>query len=294
MKLSVIGGGSTYTPELIHGFLSKKESCISEIALFDIDASRIEIVGGFCKKMAENSPSSIKINICGKINEALRNADFVVTQIRVGKNITRAEDEKFISGMNLIAQETTGAVGFMKAFRTIPAMISIVKKVQKICPDAFLINFTNPAGIITSAVFKATRMKKLAGLCNVPIFVQKKLVELLNNHDIIKSDEVLPEDVEMLWGGLNHLSWLFDFQVRGVSYFDEILDIMTDDAVNLEPYFFINKKYSRRINAIPSPYLRYYTDTDSIIREQAEKPLRGAEVVKIEDELIKIYKKKQK
>ncbi len=289
MNLAVIGGGSTYTPELVYGFLEMKESPVKQILLLDTDPHRLDIVEGFCNALARGKKSPVKVISTGSLDEALTGADFVVTQIRVGGNKTRAADEEFASSLGIIAQETTGAVGFLKAWRTVPVICSMVEKIQSLCPDAFLINFTNPAGLVSSAVYRAKGKKNMAGLCNVPIFMERKIISLLAHKGILSREED-HDRVTLLWGGFNHLSWLFDIKVDGVSHFQEALDLITGDDYNPGEYFPVNRDFARRNNAIPSPYLRYYTDTGSVLEEQHSSPLRGEMVMKIEMELLELYR----
>jgi 6-phospho-beta-glucosidase len=236
----------------------------------------------------------VRVGLEEDIREALRGASFVITQIRVGKNETRARDENFVKSLGLTAQETTGAVGFLKAYRTIPVMVEIAGQIQEICPDAFLINFTNPAGLVSTAVAGATGKKNVAGLCNVPLFVKKSLLRIVKEYNLqnvpLSGGDLNADSVEMTWGGLNHLSWLFDFRINGKSCLDEILNVITDDSFDPAGFYFSGRDYMRRTRAIPSPYLRYFTDTEKMIREQSLIPVRGEEVLKIEKELLQAYR----
>ncbi|MCD4782610.1 MAG: hypothetical protein K8T10_02145 [Candidatus Eremiobacteraeota bacterium] len=307
MKITIIGGGSTYTPELVYGILKWKDSPVKTIVLEDIDAERLNIVGDYCRALSDVLNPSINIVKTTDLDESLAGSDFVVTQIRVGGNRKRAEDEKLAMNMGWLGQETTGAVGFLKAFRTIPVMIDIVNRIQAISPNAFLINFTNPAGIISTAIYQNTGKKNMVGLCNVPIFletniraiIQKYAPDLFKKNVDGKTSEIgnKEEDPEsgynlfLSWGGLNHLSWVFDIELEGRSIMEEVLDIITSDDFDPSPYFPVNKEYVKLTRTIPSPYLRYFTETGKVIEELSKAPTRGEQVMKIERNLLDIYKK---
>lgn len=302
MKITIIGGGSTYTPELVYGILEWKDSPVKTIALEDIDPGRLNIVGDYCRALSDVINPSIDIIKTTDLDESLAGSDFVITQIRVGGNRKRAEDEKLAMSMGWLGQETTGAVGFLKAFRTIPVMIDIVNRIQDISPDAFLINFTNPAGIISTAVYQNTGKKNMVGLCNVPIFletniraiIEKYTPHLIINNSAKKTKDEYPEsgyDLFLSWGGLNHLTWVFDIKHEGNSIMEEILEILTSDDFDPSPYFPMDKDYIRLTRTIPSPYLRYFTETDRVIRELSKADTRGEQVMKIEENLLDIYKK---
>jgi len=317
MKISIIGGGSTYTPELVYGILKWKDSPVKTIALEDINPDRLNIVGDYCNELSNVLNPSINIMKTTNLDESIIESDFVVTQIRVGGNKKRAEDERLAMNMGWLGQETTGAVGFLKAFRTIPVMIDIVNRIQEISPSAFLINFTNPAGIISSAIYQNTGKKNMVGLCNVPIYLEKNLRAIIEKYaphltkevksyrstpvlgsggspDPAEKDENECEsqyDLFLSWGGLNHLSWIFDIKLEGKSIMDEVLEIITSDNFDPSPYFPVNKKYVNLTHTIPSPYLRYFTETNRMMEEAAKSPPRGEQVMEIEKNLLDIYQK---
>lgn len=328
MKLAIIGGGSTYTPELVFGLLKWNESPFKKITLEDIKPERVSITGEYCKALGEAVGSPTEVEWTTDLESALTDADFVVTQIRVGGNEQRAADERLARSMGWIAQETTGAVGCMKAYRTIFKMSHIVKEMQRICPKAFLINFTNPAGIISSAIYRVTGKQNMAGLCNTPIFMEKKLKEIVEKHlpnlmeqkkkelpkgwkdennrtsipipgggiDYTRFDvpDICREGLFLLWGGLNHLSWVVDVMWDGISIKDEIIDLVTSPGFDATPYFPMNREYVKKTRTIPSPYLRYFTDPELLLEEQKNKRLRGEEVLEIEKNLQRIYREETK
>ncbi len=172
VKIVTIGGGSSYTPELVEGFIKRYDRLpVRELWLVDIEEGRekLEIVGGLAKRMVKKAGVPMKTVLSYDRREALKDADFVTTQMRVGLLEARILDERIPLKYGMIGQETNGAGGMFKAFRTIPVILDIVKDMEELCPDAWMINFTNPAGMITEAILRYTDFKKVIGLCNVPI-----------------------------------------------------------------------------------------------------------------------------
>ena len=212
MKIAIIGSGSTYTPELIEGIINKRDSLpVTELYLMDIDKRKLDIVGGLCERMIKHAGLNCKVVLTMDYDEALKDADFVMAQIRVGKLPARVLDEKIPLKYNLIGQETCGIGGFFKALRTIPAMLDIVERMERLCPNAWLINFSNPSGIIAQALLTKTNIKMM-GLCNVPI----------NAIDSVKRRLDLPNaDVEYI--GLNHLAYITAIRDNGYDYLEEAI-----------------------------------------------------------------------
>lgn len=273
MKLAVIGGGSTYTPELVSGFLEEKNIFPDlELYLMDKDKKRLEIVGGLIERMIKAGASPIKLFCTTDLNEALSGAQFVIAQIRVGGMDARLKDEEIPLSFECIGQETTGAGGFSCALRTVPVMVEIAKKMEELCPAAWLINFTNPSGLITEAVSRYARTKVI-GLCNVPIVMHQKIAELL---------EASRADIAVDYFGLNHLSFIRDIIYKGNSVFS---DIYSDAS-----YDVFDKELIKNLELIPSYYLNYYFNKDIVLKEQMGGKIRAKEVIEIEKELIKKYK----
>ena len=203
ITVAVIGSGSTYCPELVDGFLKAQDSLkLKKISFMDIDDRKRTIVGNLCDRILKHAGIDCEVVMTDDLDKALRGADFVVTQIRVGKLPARYLDETIPLKYNLIGQETTGIGGFFKALRTIPVMKHICDRIEAICPDAWLINFTNPSGIITEFVLNHTNVKCI-GLCNVPIDM------------IDDTKEISGEDSELTYVGLNHLSWITSVKKDG-------------------------------------------------------------------------------
>lgn len=204
LKVVTIGGGSSYTPELIEGFINRYDTLpINELWLVDIEAGRekLEIVGNLAKRMVEEAGIPMEIVLSLDRKEALKNADFVTTQIRVGQLEARILDERIPLSHGIIGQETNGAGGMFKAFRTIPVLLDIAKEMQELCPDAWLINFTNPAGMVTEAILKNTGFKNVIGLCNVPFDMKHGFA------DILKEE---PNNIVMEISGVNHHIFVTD------------------------------------------------------------------------------------
>ena len=279
ITVAVIGSGSTYCPELIDGFLKAQDSLkLKKISFMDIDDRKRTIVGNLCIRMLKAAGVECETVLTDDLDYALEGADFVVTQIRVGKLPARHLDETIPLKYNLIGQETTGIGGFFKAQRTIPVIKNICDRIEAICPDAWLINFTNPSGIITEFVLNNTNVKCI-GLCNVPI----------DMIDDIKED--VGEDMEYTYVGLNHLSWMTSVRVKGEELIDKLISegftpkVMAnikDDGFSLETL--------NAIHAIPSSYLQYYYCRNAKLKHLLEGEKSRAQVcMEIEEDLLKMY-----
>ncbi|MGG7178171.1 6-phospho-beta-glucosidase [Clostridium paraputrificum] len=291
LKITVIGGGSSYTPELINGFLIRKdELSVKEIVLVDIEEGmeKVSIVSKLAERMVKKAGLNTKISVSLNRKEALIGSDFVVTQFRVGGLEARAKDERFPLKYNVIGQETCGPGGFAKALRTIPVVLDICKDIEDVCPDAWLINFTNPSGMVTEAVKKYSNVKCI-GLCNVPIHMKM---------DFAKALGVEPEELFVEFVGLNHLVWAKNVWLNGKDITQKVIDAMTDKEVlsmkNI-PAIAWDRDYLKTIGMIPSPYHRYYLMTEDMVSEEKEVASENgkgtrAEVVKaVENRLFEIY-----
>lgn len=291
IKIAVIGGGSSYTPELIEGFIKRhQELPVREIWLVDVEEGRnkLEIVGQLAKRMVEKAGVPIQIELTLDRKKALKNADFVTTQFRVGLLDARAKDERIPLKYGVLGQETNGPGGFFKALRTIPVIMEICREMEELCPNAWLINFTNPAGMITEAVLRYSNIKKVVGLCNVPIGMEMGAAQLMNvDHSRVRID----------FAGLNHLVYGLDVYVDGVSVKEDLLKKLTDKeqsitmknihAMGWEPEFL------QALNVLPCPYHNYYYKTREMVEEEVKAASEGgtrAEVVKkLEEELFQLY-----
>ncbi|MCU6708635.1 6-phospho-beta-glucosidase [Paenibacillus sp. J5C_2022] len=279
-KIAIIGAGSTYTPELMEGIIKRKlQLPLDELALMDIDERKLDIVGGLCERMVEAAGMPTKVVKTQQLDEALTKADFVLGQIRVGKLPARVLDEQIPLKYGLIGQETCGIGGFFKAMRTIPVMLDIARRMEQLCPNAWLINFSNPAGILSEALLTHSRVNML-GLCNVPYNMFKSIRETLQ----------LP-DADLTYIGLNHLSWITGIQHGGKDYLQEALSMgLNSEAMKNIPSSGFSQQLIQSVGAIPSSYLEYYYFKDKKLKLLKDSELsRGEKCMQIEDELLDIY-----
>jgi len=292
LKIVTIGGGSSYTPELIEGFIKRYDELkVSEIWLVDIEEGKekLNIVGNLAKRMIKKANLPIEVHLTLNRKEALKDADFVLTQFRVGLLDARAKDERIPLKYGVIGQETNGPGGLFKGLRTIPVILEICKEMEELCPDAWLINFTNPAGMVTEAVLRYSNIHKVVGLCNVPIGMEMAVAKLLNvDHSRIR----------IQFAGLNHMVYGTDIFLDGVSIKDKVIQMVTE----LEDSSFVKNiqgfgwepEFLKALDAIPCPYHNYYYKTREMfekVREEAETIGTRAEVVKqVEKELFELYK----
>lgn len=293
VKIVTIGGGSSYTPELVEGFIKRYDHLpVKELWLVDIEAGRekLETVGALAKRMVKKAGVPMEIILSYDRREALKDADFVTTQMRIGRLPARVLDERIPLSHGMIGQETNGAGGMFKAFRTIPVILDIVKDIEELCPDAWLINFTNPAGMVTEAILRYTNFKKAIGLCNVPVNMVAGFAKMLN---------VDESQVTMQIQGVNHFIFATDVFVDGVSRFDELLNqyahLKPEDTIQMKN--FVSLPYSpsfiKGLKAIPCPYHNYYFFTKEQLEEELEQfktgTVRGEVVSKTEEELFELY-----
>ena len=282
LKLVMIGGGSSYTPELIEGVILRHHTFpVTEIVLVDIEEGKrkLEIVTALAKRMLQKACLPIELSATLDRERALADADFVVTQLRVGLLKARAWDETISLKHGMIGQETTGPGGMMKALRTVPVILSIAEDMARLCPDAWLINFTNPASIVTQALIQQAKIKAV-GLCNAPLGAYKWIAGRFG----VDMDRVFLEFV-----GLNHLHWISRAEVDGVDKLDELLpgerSADSDEAWN--PVLL------RGIRAIPSYYLEYYYNRRGALARQQEQfawgEVRAQSVQRLEEELFRLY-----
>jgi len=292
LKIATIGGGSSYTPELVEGFIKRYDELpIRELWLVDIEEGRekLEIVGNLAKRMVERAGLDIDVHLTLDRREALKDADFVTTQFRVGLLDARAKDERIPLKYGVLGQETNGPGGLFKGLRTIPIILDICRDIEELCPDAWLVNFTNPAGMVTEAVLRYSNIKKIVGLCNVPIGIEMGIAKLLDvDHSRIRVD----------FAGLNHMVYGLDVYVDGVSVKEKVMNLLTDPknssfVKNVEGQGW-EPEFIKALNALTCPYHMYYYKTDEMLAKELknyEKGTTRAEVVKkLEDELFELYK----
>ncbi len=279
MKVCVIGGGSTYTPELLEGLIARwHELGLSTITLMDINEERLHVVGGLAGRMLRAARADVKLGLTTQRREALEGADYVITQIRVGGMACRIQDEKIPLQFGVVGQETTGPGGFASALRTIPVMLEIAREMAEVAPGAWLINFTNPSGIVTEALLRHTSVPVI-GLCNIPYGFQ---------HRIAQSLGVSPERIRLDYVGLNHLSWVRGVRLDGVDVFDQVMEIAISMARAGELPF--SPELLETLGMIPCDYLRYYYYHDQVVAEQRRSGrTRGEIVQEIEAALLRMY-----
>lgn len=286
LKVAVIGGGSSYTPELIEGFILNYSTFpVTEIVLVDIQAGfrKLSIVGQLAQRMVAKSGLPIEVKLTLDRRSALEGADFVSTQMRVGMLEAREWDETIPLKYGMIGQETTGPGGMMKALRTIPVLLDIARDMEELCPEAWLLNFTNPAGMVTEAINKHSNIRSI-GLCNAPIGAYKWLSSLY---------QVPPERIYCEFAGLNHLHWISQITVDGESKLPELLAGRDGYSARNVPQYEWNASLLRTVGAIPSYYLKYYYLHRELLAEQQASAAKGetrAQVVqRLEDELFELY-----
>jgi 6-phospho-beta-glucosidase len=278
LKLAVIGGGSTYTPELVDGFARRADRvAFDEIALMDIDPERLEIVGGLAKRMLRRQGWPGRLVCTEDRTAALDGADMILVQLRVGGQQARLRDETLPKRFELIGQETVGAGGFAKALRTVPVVLDIAEEAERrSASGAWIVDFTNPVGIVTQALADAGR--RSLGLCNVAIGFQRRFA---------KQFDVDPERVELEQVGLNHLTWIRSVRVDGQ---DRLPEILARDGGAIAADVGEPVERVREQGLIPSYYLRYYDDTERVLTEQSLHATRAEEVIAIERELLDLYR----
>ncbi|HAX73591.1 MAG TPA: 6-phospho-beta-glucosidase [Firmicutes bacterium] len=290
VKIVTIGGGSSYTPELVEGFIKRHaELPVRELWLVDIEPGRekLETVGALAKRMVKKAGIDMTIHLSYDRREALEGADFVTTQLRVGLLEARIKDERIPLSHGVIGQETNGAGGLFKALRTVPVIFDIIKDIQELCPNAWLINFANPAGIITEAVYRYTNFKKFIGLCNVPIGVKNGLADLM---------EVEKNRIEMDFAGLNHMVYGLNARIDGKDVTKEAIDKFVESKISMQNIKALdyNPEFIKALGLFPCPYHRYYYKTTEMLEDELKEFAKGetrGEVVKaLEDSLFELYK----
>lgn len=293
LKLVIIGGGSSYTPEIIEGIIKRHESFpLTDIVLVDIKEGeeKLQIIGNLALRMIEKSGKPINLSWTLDRKEALKNADFVSTQIRVGRLDARAKDERIPLSHGFIGQETNGAGGVFKAFRTIPVLMELAQDVHTICPDAWIINFTNPAGIVTEALLKHSPHKKIIGVCNIPYNMRHSVAEILR---------VSPDDVRIEFVGMNHFVFGQKVFVKGIDRIDEVLEkLIESDGLDYSPANIVSLGWSKTFIAstrlLPNPYHQYYFQTKDVlekdIKAYEEHGTRAEVVQQLEESLFELYK----
>jgi 6-phospho-beta-glucosidase len=278
MKLAVIGAGSTYTPELVSGLMRERERIgVHELVLHDIDRERREVVGGLAARMLERQGYAGALSITGDLDSALDGADTVLIQIRVGGQAARLRDETIPAACGCVGQETTGAGGLAKAMRTVPVVLEIAQRARELsCADAWIVDFTNPVGIVTRALLDAGH--RAIGLCNVAINFQRQIAAHLG----VAPDRVLVDQV-----GLNHLTWIRAVWVDGRDLLDQVIAGFGDALAH---EIGLPRALIDELRAIPSYYLRYFYAEREVVQEQRMTTPRAKTVAQIEQQLLDLYR----
>ncbi|MGV9307208.1 family 4 glycosyl hydrolase [Nonomuraea sp. NPDC003727] len=276
MKLAVVGGGSTYTPELIDGFARLRDELpLTEIALVDPDVARLELVAGVSRRMLAREGHPATVTATSSVSEGVAGAQAVLFQLRVGGQAAREVDETLPLRCGCVGQETTGAGGLAKALRTVPVVLELAEQVRRHAPEAWIVDFTNPVGIVTRALLDAGH--RAIGLCNVAIGFQRRFAGYLG---------VAPERVSLGHVGLNHLTWERSIMVDGA---DVLPALLARHGQEIADDLGLPVGLVRRLGVVPSYYLRYFYAHDLVVEEQRAKPSRAAEVAAMEAELLRLY-----
>ncbi|MFD5322951.1 6-phospho-beta-glucosidase [Streptomyces sp. NPDC127092] len=278
-KIAVVGGGSTYTPELIDGFARLRDTLpVTELVLVDPAAERLELVGGLARRIFARQGHDGVVTTTSDLDAAVDGADAVLLQLRVGGQAARERDETWPLECGCVGQETTGAGGLAKALRTVPVVLDIAERVRRTNPDAWIIDFTNPVGIVTRALLQAGH--KAVGLCNVAIGFQRKFAALLG---------VSPAEVHLDHVGLNHLTWETGVRLGGPDGEDVLPRLLAEHGDAVADDLRLPRSVVDRLGVVPSYYLRYFYAHDAVVEELRTKPSRAAEVAAMEKQLLEMY-----
>ncbi|OKK07812.1 6-phospho-beta-glucosidase [Streptomyces sp. CB03234] len=279
MKLAVVGGGSTYTPELVDGFARLRDTLpISELVLVDPAVERLELVGGLARRIFAKQGHDGLVTTTSDLDAGVDGADAVLLQLRVGGQAARQQDETWPLECGCVGQETTGAGGLAKALRTVPVVLDIAERVRRSNPRAWIIDFTNPVGIVTRALLQAGH--RAVGLCNVAIGFQRKFAKLL---------DVTPDAVHLDHVGLNHLTWERGVRLGGPDGEDVLPKLLAEHGDAIADDLRLPRAVLDRLGVVPSYYLRYFYAHDEVVRELGTRPSRAAEVAAMERELLAMY-----
>jgi 6-phospho-beta-glucosidase len=287
MKVTVIGGGSTYTPELVNGFLSRLASFpLNELWLMDIDPKRLQIVGEFAQRMVKAKGSPFEVFLTTNQRQAVDASAYVITQLRVGMMPARRCDEYLGRNHNLIGQETTGIGGMAKALRTIPVILDIAREIQESAPQALLVNFTNPAGLVTEALFRYAPSVSSVGVCNAAITTKMHILDDLVD---LKGETIDPQRAQLATLGLNHLTWHSGFKLDGEELWSRVFSTWLDHE-RKDPNSDWDLTMFENLGMMPNYYLSYFYNTHHKLKEQKKwPPSRAEQVMEIEKDLLHMY-----
>jgi 6-phospho-beta-glucosidase len=276
MKLAVIGAGSTYTPEVVDGLVRLRDLLpVDDLALCDPAEERLAVVSGLARRMLDRAGHPARVTTTASLDEAVEGADGVLIQIRVGGQAARMVDESLPLPCGCLGQETTGFGGLAKALRTVPVVLAIADRVRALAPGAWIVDFTNPVGIVTKGLLDAGH--KAVGLCSAAVVFQKHFAKVL---------EVEPGRIELDHLGLNHLTWEVGVRLDG----EDVLPALVGEHVDrVAPATGLPPDLVRRLGVVPSYYLHYFYEHDAVVEHQRETKSRAEEVAEIEAELLQMY-----
>ncbi|WP_228975214.1 6-phospho-beta-glucosidase [Streptomyces sp. DH12] len=279
MRLVVVGGGSTYTPELVDGFARLRDALpVDELVLVDPAAERLDVVGGVARRILARQGHPGKVTTTTDLDAAADGADAVLLQLRVGGQAARQQDETWPLECGCVGQETTGAGGLAKALRTVPVVLDIAERVRRAAPDAWIVDFTNPVGIVTRALLDAGH--RAVGLCNVAIGLQRKFAALLG---------AAPAEVHLEHVGLNHLTWELGVRLGGPEGPDVLPALLAEHGDAVADDLRLPRGLLDRLGVVPSYYLRYFYAHDQVVDELRAGPSRAAAVADMERRLLEMY-----
>jgi 6-phospho-beta-glucosidase len=276
MKLVVVGAASTYTPELVDGLVRMQDLLpVEELALLDVDPERLDILGGMTRRMLDRGEYPARTTLTTRLDEAVEGADAVLIQLRVGGQAVRIVDESVPVACGCLGQETTGYGGLAKALRTVPVVLEIAERVRALAPRAWIVDFTNPVGIVTKALLDEGH--RAVGLCSAAMVFQRHFARVL---------DVAPELVELDHVGLNHLTWEVGVRVDGQ---DVLPQLVGDHVDSVAPATGLPPDLVRRLGVVPSYYLHYFYDHDELVEHQRHHRSRAEEVADLERQLLELY-----
>ena len=288
MKITVIGGGSTYTPEIVSGLLARREQLpVTQLWLMDILQQRLDIVGRFAERMVRAAGAPFEVHLTTDRRAAVEGASYVVTQVRVGGMAARREDEYLGQRHGLVGQETTGIGGMAKALRTIPVILQVARDMEELAPDGLLLNFANPAGLVTESITRHSSIKAL-GVCNGPFSIQVNLLDILHRRG---GHDSRGRDVHMDVLGINHLSWQYGMMIDGEDVWDEVMrTYLLELEAGGNGHIPFDAATIRVLDMVPSAYLQYFYYTDRILQQQSGwPPSRAEQVMGVEQDLLTLY-----
>jgi 6-phospho-beta-glucosidase len=276
VKLAVVGAGSTYTPELVDGLVRMRDLLpLEELALVDVDEGRLGILAGMTRRMLDRGCHPARVTPTTRLEEAAEGAHAVLIQLRVGGQAVRIVDESVPLACGCIGQETTGYGGLAKALRTVPVVLDIARRVREVAPDAWIVDFTNPVGIVTRALLDEGH--RAVGLCSAAMVFQRHFAKVL---------DVAPDRVELDHVGLNHLTWEVGVRVDDVDVLPQLVD---EHAERVAPATGLPPELVRRLGVVPSYYVHYFYDHDRLVEHQRHHQSRAEEVAGIERRLLELY-----